>query len=76
MGPGQGRSGILRWRLRLRRTVHDSPSDPSRERGERAAGDGAGGPIAAGGGGAGQASLDQVLRRAAAVQAERRDQEG
>ncbi len=84
MGPGRGRSGIRRWRLHLRRTVHESPSDPSRERGDRAAGDGAGSPIAGGGGngsgsgagGTGQASLDQVLRRAAAVRAERHDEEG
>src|SRR5271157_4304819 len=81
MGAGRGRGGIRSWRLRLRRTsLHHSPSDGSGDQGEPAGGGSGGGdpsPRTGGTGGTtGQASLDQVLRQAAAARVERPDEGG
>ncbi len=86
MGARRGRGGIGGWRLRLRRTVHHSTSQqPGEHDGDAGAGGDSpqaesaigctlGAVTAAGS--SGQASLDHVLRQAAAARAEQPDATG
>ena len=77
MVTGPGRGGIRRWRDWLRRATHHSAADDRElvqadEQSRREAEDAPAGS----GGHKSQASLDQVLRRAAAARAAEGDEEG
>ena len=75
MASGRGRGGNRRWREWLHRATHHSADDDRQlvQADEQARHEGEDHPR--GGGAKSQASLDQVLRRAAAERASRRDTE-
>lgn len=79
MATGRGRGGFRRWREWLRRATHHSADDDRQlvqaaEQSRRDGEDEPGGSIASSGSRT-QASLDQVLRRAAEAQAAQRDKQ-